>query len=169
MRRATPLQAKSHLVFLVIAVLVVIADQLTKAWIRSNLALGETLFETPFFRLTNIHNTGAAFGMFRGFSSILTVISIIGASCILVYVFVIHRRYPVLDSRLGWIALGLILGGTIGNLIDRLLFGYVTDFLDFVIWPAFNVADSSVTIGVIVFACYLLFLNKSISHSRTES
>ena len=160
MQKVNPLRARWHLIFLAIALLVISADQLSKAWIRSNLALGDALFETDFFRLTNVHNTGAAFGLFRGQSFPLTIISIIGAIFILLYAFLIYRRYPLLDNRLSRIALGLVLGGTVGNLIDRLQYGYVTDFLDFIVWPAFNVADSTVTVGVIIFAYSLLFLTK---------
>ncbi len=152
--------ASWHIIFFVIAILVIVADQLSKVWIRSNLAPNESLCEIGFFSIVNIRNTGAAFGLFRGFTFVLTIISFVGAIFILVYNFYFYRRYPLLNNRLSRIALGLILGGTVGNLIDRLRFGYVTDFIDFQYWPAFNVADSSVTIGVIIFICSLLFLTR---------
>lgn len=125
-------------------------DQLTKAWIRSNLQPGESLFHIGFFRIDFVHNTGAAFGMFQGHSQVFTVISILGAiAFILIIIFA--DRFPVLERRLSLVALGLLLAGTVGNLIDRFFIGYVTDFIDFTYWPAFNVADASITIGVILF------------------
>ncbi len=160
MQRANPPRARWYFVFFAIALLVVIADQLSKAGIESNLSLGESLFDIGFFRIVHVQNTGAAFGMFRGQPLPLAVISIVGAILILLYAFIMPKRYPSMDSRLSRVALGLILGGTVGNLVDRLQFGAVTDFLDFIIWPAFNVADSAVTVGVIIFAYSLLLSTK---------
>ncbi|GAF88347.1 unnamed protein product, partial [marine sediment metagenome] len=73
----------------------------------------------------------------------------------------LYHRFPFLDNILGKSALGLVLGGTVGNLIDRLRFGYVTDFIDFGFWPAFNIADSAIVIGVIIFAYSLLPLARA--------
>ena len=143
-------------VFFLIGVLIVVADQLSKAWLRTNLSEGQSLFELGFFRITHIHNAGAAFGLFQGQSFALTIIAIVAITIILVYAFISYRYFPWLDSLLGKLALGLVFGGTVGNLIDRLRLGYVTDFIDFGYWPAFNVADSAVTIGIILFAYTLL-------------
>ena len=143
-------------IFFVTAVLVVVADQLSKLWIRSNLLLGQSLFEVGIFRFTYVQNTGAAFGIFRGYSSVLTIVALVGVAAILFYTLFLHPRLPLMDSKLSRIALGLILGGTIGNVIDRLHLGYVTDFIDIGIWPTFNLADSSVVVGVILFAYVLL-------------
>ena len=143
-------------VFFLIGLLIVVADQLSKAWIRTNLPEGQSLFELGFFRITHVHNTGAAFGLFQGQSFILTIIAIVAITIILVYALISYRYFPWFDSRLGRLALGLLLGGTVGNLIDRLRLGYVIDFIDFDYWPAFNIADSFVTIGVILFAYSLL-------------
>ena len=145
-------------IFLLAAVLVVVADQLSKLWIRSNLLVGQSLFEIGFFRITHIHNTGAAFGLFRGHSLMLTVVALFGVAVLLLYVFFFYRHYPLLNNRLSRVALGLVLGGTIGNLIDRLQFDYVTDFIDFTVWPVFNIADSAITVGVIIIAYSLLSL-----------
>ena len=136
----------------------VFADQLSKLWIRSNLLVGQSLFEIGFFRITHIQNTGAAFGLFRGHSLILTVVALFGVAVLLLYVFFFYRHYPLLNNRLSRVALGFVLGGTIGNLIDRLRLGYVTDFIDFTVWPAFNIADSAITVGVIIIAYSLLSL-----------
>jgi signal peptidase II len=135
-----------------IALLVVAADQLSKVWIRSNLLVGQSLFEAGFFRITHVNNTGAAFGLFQGQSFLLTIVALVGITVLLVYALVIYRKFPLLDNRLGRSTLGLVLGGAVGNLIDRLRFGYVTDFIDVGRWPAFNIADSAITVGVILFA-----------------
>jgi len=157
MQKANYLQAKwRNVVFSLIALLIVVADQLGKLWIRSNLAVGESVFELGFFRLTHVSNTGAAFGIFRGHTLPLTVVSCVGIALLLLYAFLFYRQFPQLDRWLAWTGLGLILGGTIGNLIDRLRLGYVTDFVDFDFWPAFNVADSAIVIGVIIFVFSLL-------------
>jgi len=145
------------------AVVVIAADQLSKLWIRSNLTVGQSLFELGFFRIINIRNTGAAFGLFQDQSFILTIVAIIVTVLFLAYALLIHRRFPLLDNGLGKLALGLVLGGTVGNLIDRLnpnLNG-VTDFISIGIWPAFNIADSAITIGVIIFAYSLLGLTRA--------
>ncbi len=158
MQKASHPQGKWNIVFSRIALLVMTADQLSKIWIRSNLAVGQSLPEEGFFQLTHIYNTGSAFGLFRGQSFSLTIVGLAGVVILLLYVLIGYHRFPYLDSRLSKSALGLVLGGTIGNLIDRLRFGYVTDFIDIGIWPAFNVADSAVTVGIIIFACSLLLL-----------
>lgn len=145
------------MVFFLTALLVIAADQLSKIWIRSNLATGESLPETGLFRLTRIHNTGAAFGLFREQTLPLTVAASIGIVVLSLLALLLPRRFPSLDNRLGKLALGLLLGGTAGNLVDRLRFGYVTDFIDIGIWPAFNIADSAITVGVILFAYSILF------------
>ena len=141
-----------NVVFFLTALLVAVADQLSKMWIRSNLDVEELLFELGFFRLTYIQNTGAAFGLFQGHSFALTIVAFVGIVVLLLYALLIYRRFPILDNRLGKSALGLVLGGTVGNLIDRLHFGYVTDFIDVGVWPAFNIADSAIVVGVIILA-----------------
>lgn len=159
-------RADSHLgnwwyvVFFLTALLVVAADQLSKLWIRFYTE-GQIIFEAGFFRITHIHNTGASFGLFQGQSFSLTIVSFIGIVLVLLFALLAPRRFPFLDTRLGKLALGLILGGTIGNLVDRLRFGYVTDFISIGIWPAFNIADSAITVGIILFAYSLLFSTRA--------
>ena len=167
MQKASPLQGKRrNVVLFLTAVLIVAADQLSKIWIRSNLAVGESLPESGFFRLIHSQNTGAAFGLFQGHSFALTIVAIVGIAVILVYALFAYRRFPLLDNMPNRVALGLILGGTVGNLIDRLNpnLGGVTDFISIGIWPAFNIADSAVTIGAIVFAYSLLRLVRAGKH-----
>ena len=165
MQKVNRLQDKwRNVVFLLTALLIVAADQLSKVWIRSNLAIGQSLPEAGFFQLTHVNNTGAAFGLFQGQSFALTIVASVGVAVILAYGLFLYRRFPYLDNMLGKSALGLVLGGTVGNLIDRLRFGYVTDFIDFGFWPAFNIADSAVTVGVIIIACYFIYLAKAAEH-----
>ena len=153
-----------NVVFFLIGLLIAVADQLSKAWVRTNLAEGQSLFDIGFLRITHVRNTGAAFGLFQDQSFALTIVALVGITVLLVYAFVIHRYFPWLNSMLGRAALGLILGGTVGNLIDRFRFGYVTDFIDFGFWPAFNIADSAVTVGVIIFAYSILRLAQAEKH-----
>ena len=159
-----PLGKWRNVAFLLIGLLIVVADQLSKAWIRTSLSEGQSLFEVGFFQITHVQNTGAAFGLFRGQSFVLTIVAIIAVTIILIYGFVIYRYFPLPDRMLSKLALGLILGGTVGNLIDRLRFGYVTDFIDFGYWPAFNVADSAVTVGAIIFIYAVLHLAQPEKH-----
>lgn len=145
--------------FFLTSALVVFADQFSKYWIRSNLAVGESLSGVGFFRITHIQNTGAAFGLSQGQSAIIAVFVSISIVILLFFVLFMHRRFPFLATTSGRITLGLILGGAVGNLIDRLNLGYVTDFIDFSFWPAFNIADSSVVVGAIIFAYLLIRLS----------
>ena len=153
-----------NVVFFLTGLLIAVADQLSKAWVRTNLAEGQSLFDIGFLRVTHVHNTGAAFGLFKDQSFALTIVALVGITALLVYALVIHRYFPWLNSMLGRSALGLILGGTVGNLIDRFRFGYVTDFIDFGFWPTFNIADSAVTVGVIIFAYSILRLAQAEKH-----
>ncbi|MFH1031277.1 MAG: signal peptidase II [Chloroflexota bacterium] len=141
--------------------LVVAADQLTKFWVRAH-PLGETIYQFGFLRITRIQNTGAAFGLFPNYSFILTVVDFIAIALILV--ILLWSRFSFLNKRLSKLALGLILGGTIGNLLDRLRFGSVTDFIDVGFWPVFNIADSALTVGIIILAYSLFRLMQTEKH-----
>jgi signal peptidase II len=144
------------LIFLATA-LIITADQLTKIWIRSY-PEGSVIIEIGFLRLIRIHNTGAAFGLFQGQSFAITIVVLVGVAILLLYALFAYRRFPFLDTLSNRIGLGLILGGTVGNLIDRLNPGLngITDFMSISIWPAFNIADSAVTVGTILFAYSLI-------------
>ncbi len=141
---------KRDIIFLGIALLVVIVDQLSKLWITANMSPGESLFDVGFFQIVYVQNTGAAFGIFQGHPLIFTIFDFVGIAAFLFLVLFLSCRWSFLDKMWVRSAIGLILGGTIGNLIDRLRLGQVTDFLDFKIWPTFNVADASITVGVII-------------------
>ncbi|MBD3304029.1 signal peptidase II [Candidatus Woesearchaeota archaeon] len=142
---------KKNFLFFGIAFLVVVIDQLTKFAVTSALSFSESIaIINNFFYFTLIKNFGIGFGLLNNPSSrwifILTTIIIIGI--VLYYYKSLPKKYlPVVSTS-------LILGGAIGNLIDRFLFGFVIDFIDFRFWPAFNIADSGVTIGVIGLIIY---------------
>ena len=138
--------------FFLIILIIIILDQLTKFMFRKNLDLNESVpIIKNFFHLTLIHNTGAAFGIFRNQGILLMWLSII----VIGFIFFFYDKITE-DKHIEFFS-ALILGGAIGNLIDRLAFGYVIDFLDFRIWPAFNIADSAITIGAISLAIFFLF------------
>jgi signal peptidase II len=166
MQKRNLTQVKWNIILLVIAFLVLAADQLSKWWIGANFYPGQSVPETGFFRLTYAQNTGAAFSIFHGKTDILAVVSIMGVILLLVYAFYVYRRFPYLNTRLNRIALGLMLGGTIGNLIDRLWLHYVRDFIDVGPWPVFNIADSSLVVGIIIFAASILFISRGLENKQ---
>ena len=137
--------------FFAVAALVVSADQFTKWLVRQNLDLYEQWPSKSFFhmRIINVVNDGAAFGMLQGHMPFLIVTSCVGLAAIVLYYV-----YPPMEHGLIRVALGMQLGGAVGNLIDRLAYGYVIDFLDVYYeawhWPAFNIADSAITLGVML-------------------
>ena len=135
--------------FFVLAVLVFALDQLTKGIVRASLAPGQSVPPDGWFRFTHVTNTGAAFGLFPDQSFVLLITTLVGVAAIVMYYL-----YPPVDTPFLTISLGLQLGGAMGNLLDRILLGHVTDFLDFDYWPAFNLADTFIVVGVA-----LLFLS----------
>jgi signal peptidase II len=126
-----------------VAVGVVVADQVTKAIVRSNITRFEEHELFLSIKLINTRNTGVAFSMFSGGGPLVVIIALIALGALLAF-FVTH-----LHRRLVWLPTGLLIGGAAGNLIDRIRLGAVTDFIKFPHWPAFNVADISVTFGVL--------------------
>jgi signal peptidase II len=133
------------LLYILIALL---ADQLAKNIIQKVMSVGQSVPVFPFFYLTYIRNPGAAFGLFAYRTNILITITIL----VIVIMTAILLTRPVAEkNRLIKIGVGLIIGGALSNLIDRLQFGLVIDYLDFRIWPVFNLADTAIFIG----ACLL--------------
>ena len=124
--------------------------------------LGESIPPDGFFRLTYVTNTGAAFGLFPDQAIPLTLTAAVGVIALL-----LHYRWGISDSLWLKSSLGLQLGGALGNLIDRLRFGHVIDFLDFRVWPVFNLADSAIVVGAIVLIYFLLFASKMASPSSS--
>ena len=159
MQKANRLQLnRRDLVFAAIVLVVIIADQLSKSWIKGHLGPGEVLWDAGFLQIIHVLNTGAAFGIFKNATTILIIVDFIGIAVILYLVFFLRRQWPFIDKAPVRVSIALILAGTIGNLIDRLRVGEVTDFIDFKIWPVWNIADASVTVGVIILAYCLIFL-----------
>jgi signal peptidase II len=137
------------MIYLIISAVVVGLDQVSKYLISSLIIPGDSIpIIKNIFHITLVHNTGIAFGMFKNQVAIFILVSSIAIILILYNLFQ-HKRNGGLH-KLELNALCLILGGAIGNLIDRVMFGYVIDFLDFRIWPVFNIADSAITIGIII-------------------
>lgn len=134
----------AYILFIVLSVIAL--DQITKFLIIGYLPLFDSIEIFPFLHIVNIRNMGAAFGMFKSLGSTF----FIGISVIAI-IFVINLLIRDIYNSLG---LSLVLGGAIGNLIDRILYGKVVDFIDFSIgsyhWPSFNVADSALTVGIIL-------------------
>jgi len=138
-----------------VSAIILVLDRITKIAAEENLVLNHAIPMVKFFNLTLVYNKGAAFGMFGGLPDdlrrfILVVVSIVA---LLVVGYVIVREFSSTD-KWAMSALGLILGGAIGNIYDRMLYDYVIDFLDFYAgryhWPAFNIADSAICIGVFI-------------------
>lgn len=129
----------------------VLTDQLMKLWVRQNLVPNQIMpIISRFFYLTFTKNTGAAFGSLQNTNNFLVWVTLIAIGLILY----LWDNFP--RGRLSDVSLMLILCGTIGNLIDRVFMGYVTDFLDFRVWPVFNLADSMVTVGIIVLMALMI-------------
>jgi len=141
------------LTFFLAALIVVALDQVSKFFIRANMTPGQSLPEEGFFRITYVTNVGGAFGILSNQAFLITLTAIVGIAAILIY-----ARYPLFNRMLVKIALGLLLGGAVGNLIDRIRFGQVVDFIDVGAWPVFNLADSAIVVGVIIIIVYILFL-----------
>jgi signal peptidase II len=139
-----------------VAILVILADQASKILVEKRMELGQSIpIVTDFFRLTFVRNAGGAFGISLGGEWFYFVASIVAIVFILLY----FRRMSAMGAGPRG-SLAMILGGALGNLVDRLRCGTVTDFLDFGIgrlrWPVFNLADAAVTVGVVVFLLSLL-------------
>ena len=133
-----------------------ILDQFTKWLTIENLAVGESWPAEGFLRFTHAWNTGTAFSLFQGQGDILTWVSL-GAVGVLTWIYrSIDNPHWVLR-----IAFGMQFGGAIGNIIDRIRLGHVTDFLDVGPWPIFNIADSSIVIGIGLMIFYFWFLDDS--------
>ena len=141
---------------------IVLTDQITKAVVAKKLPLYSSVpIIHGFFNLVNYRNPGGAFGLMANQSPVvrgLIFIFISSLSILIIYYF--YKKIP-LKHYLLRTCFALILGGAVGNMIDRIRFGYVVDFLDFYIkslhWPAFNVADSAITVGIIIFSYHIIF------------
>ena len=139
------------LVWLWLSALVIVVDQITKRVIDSAMQLHQTIELVPYFQLTYMRNQGAAFSFLSGAGGWQRWFFIGLAIVASVFIFIWLRKLDT-SRRREAVAWALVLGGALGNLIDRILYGYVIDFLDVYVgdwhWPAFNVADSAITVGV---------------------
>ena len=156
---STPARARSRLrpaLFLGSALVVVALDQASKGLVRTFMDRGETWPDGWPVRLQHVTNTGAAFGILKDQTGFLILTTFVGLFAIYLY-----YRYPPFDHLVAAIAIGMMLGGAVGNLVDRVRLGRVTDFIDFPLWPSFNVADSSVVVGIgVLLAGYALFAER---------
>jgi signal peptidase II len=144
---------KRDLPFFLVAAGIIALDQLSKAIVRGSLALGESWPSDDWLvKITHVTNSGAAFGILQGQGVFLTVTAFIAIGAIVFY-----YAFPPLEHGVLRIALALQLGGAIGNLIDRLRFGEVTDMFHFPHYPAFNIADSSIVVGLFAIAAFIFW------------
>jgi signal peptidase II len=161
---------RSWLLFWRLAASIVVVDQISKALVRSYLSLFQSVPVIPgFVDFTHVHNTGVAFGLLNSYdlpfkSTLTATLALLALSGIVYY-----ARHVRPEEWLARIGLSLILGGAVGNLIDRLALGYVVDFVD-VYWGtwhfwAFNVADASISVGAVLVFADLLVVSRHASHS----
>ncbi|HUJ55589.1 MAG TPA: signal peptidase II [Gaiellaceae bacterium] len=156
--RATRSFAASRLQWLGLAAIVAVAvtaDQLTKHLVVADLRLGEGVHVVGPFWIRHVQNSGIAFGLFAGATAAVIVVTGLAVAWMLVYFARSGARHPVLP-----VALGLVIGGSVSNLTDRVRLGHVTDFLDFRYWPAFNLADSFIVIGVAILVGALVLADR---------
>jgi signal peptidase II len=139
-----------HLLFLFSSFFIFAIDQITKYAIRANLSLGSSIpVIQDVFYLTYSLNTGVSFGMFKGHNWFFILVALF-ALVLFIYLYKDNKKY--------WPQLSLIIGGTAGNLVNRIQLGHVVDFINFKIWPSFNVADAALVIGI-----FWLILQSTIS------
>jgi signal peptidase II len=149
----------------IIAFSVLTADQLSKLWVRENLALGESIPREGILRLTHVTNSGIIFGIgMPAAVSLILPLVVVGVALFLYY------RYSLFNNSLINAAMGFFFGGSLGNLVDRLFFGHVTDFVDIhwgrFQWPTFNLADMAILLGTLLFIVFIfrLRLRKTPKH-----
>ncbi|TML18453.1 MAG: signal peptidase II, partial [Actinobacteria bacterium] len=121
------------------------ADQLTKAIVTSQLGLNDSVQIAGPLSIHHVQNSGIAFGLFASATSLVILLTVAAVAWMLYFFARSGSRHPVLP-----VALGLVIGGSVSNLIDRVRLGHVTDFLDLKFWPAFNLADSFIVVGVVI-------------------
>jgi signal peptidase II len=156
---------RHDLTFFLIAAGIIALDQFTKWIVRSNLSVGETWPEDSdaWIRIIHVTNSGAAFGILQGQTPFLIGTSILGLAAIVLYYL-----YPPMDHGVIRVALGMQLGGAIGNLIDRVRLGEVTDFIDVGSFPTFNVADSSISVSIVAVLLFFVFQETDDPKPRQE-
>ncbi|HEU0334952.1 MAG TPA: signal peptidase II [Gaiellaceae bacterium] len=128
---------------LLVAGAAIAADQITKQVVSSALPLGDEVAVAGPFSIHHVQNSGIAFGLFSSATAVVIAVTTLAVALMLAFFAHSAQRHPMLS-----VALGLVLGGSVSNLLDRVRLGYVTDFLDFDRWPAFNLADTFIVVGV---------------------
>jgi signal peptidase II len=136
---------------LVVAGIVVAADQITKQLVADHVDRHEPIELVFGFEISNVRNSGIAFGLLEGASDAVVLVLTLGALGMLIAYFAAHARRPEL-----WLPIGLVAGGALGNLADRVRIGAAIDFIDPPLWPAFNLADIAIVAGVLMFVALLL-------------
>ena len=161
-------QKLKHNALLIAIVTVIVAlDQWTKLLVSHKLALGESIAPIKalgdFFKIVHWHNTGAAFGLFQNANIVLLITSIVIVIAVLFYYQGVKK-----EAWLAKVSLSLIVAGALGNIVDRIKFNYVIDFLSFGKFPVFNVADSAVTIGVFLMVIYFFISERNAKDEEQE-
>jgi signal peptidase II len=141
---------------LAVAVAAIAADQLTKHIVSSRLALDEEVDVVGPFSIHHVQNSGIAFGLFASATAIVILLTGVAIAWMLIFFARSGARHPVLP-----VALGLVIGGSVSNLVDRVRLGHVTDFLDLRWWPAFNLADSFIVVGVAILLAVLVLADRA--------
>jgi len=150
--------------FTLVALLIPLADQVSKWVIVSRLSLHESISVIPgFLWITRIHNSGIAFGFFPGLPRLFMAVTILSMFVVLYFYLTIQPR-----TLLTTLGCAFILGGAAGNLVDRIHYGHVVDFINFSFWPAFNLADSAVSIGVAFLLASFLFEKKELEEHASN-
>jgi signal peptidase II len=144
-----------------VAVAAVLGDQLTKHIVRTHLAIDQSEHVVGPLSIHRVQNSGIAFGLFASATAVVTVLTAVAVGWMLVFFARSGSRHPVLPA-----ALGLLIGGSVSNLVDRVRLGHVTDFIDFGWWPAFNLADSFIVVGVAILLLALMASDRRPRDSR---
>jgi len=140
--------------FVIGVLLVILSDQISKIWVQNNLNVMESIpVIRGIFHITYIQNPYSAFGLLKFHNAIFVIIALL---VILIVIFFLRDRIAE-KNKLVFFSLIFLLGGSLGNIIDRLRVGSVIDFLDFRIWPIFNIADSAINIGLFLLVVHFLF------------
>jgi signal peptidase II len=147
-----------------VAIAAVFADQLTKAIVTNRLDLNDQVHIVGPFSIHHVTNSGIAFGLFASATSIVIFLTTLAVAWMLYFFARSGARHPVLP-----VALGLVIGGSVSNLIDRVRLGHVTDFLDFKYWPAFNLADTFIVVGVAALLLALVVSDRNAARPRRVS
>lgn len=145
-------------IYAVIALLVVVFDQLAKLWTITNAKLGEKIGEIPFIAdFVYVKNTGAAFSLFSGKVEILGIVSVIFCVGVIAYWILKKPKHPILCT-----SVAMMFAGALGNAIDRITRGFVIDYIDvkFMDFPVFNIADIAITVGAVLLVIYVMFFDK---------